>query len=105
MARLDKGQQVSYSDAGLGSVESVDVDRATSWRSGLLVFQNRPLAEVIGEVNRYRPGRIIITNEDLGRRVVNGTFRGDQVDTFIAQIEQLFGAKVTRLPAGLLLLS
>lgn len=105
MVRLDSGQQVSYSEAGLGGVARVDIDKATSWRSGMLVFQNKPLVEVIEEVNRYRPGRIVITNGDLGKRVVNGTFRGDEIETFIAQIEQLFGAKVTRLPAGLLLLS
>ncbi len=68
-------------------------------------FTTRPLAEVIEEINRYRPGRIVITNSDLARRVVNGTFRRDQLDTFIAQVQQLFGAKVTTLPAGLTLLS
>jgi transmembrane sensor len=103
--RLGAGEQVSYSAAGLTAVASVDVDKATSWRAGMLVFQNAPLNEVVDEVNRYRPGRIVITNEELGRRVVNATFRRDQLNTFIAQIQQLFGAKVTNLPAGLLLLS
>jgi transmembrane sensor len=64
-----------------------------------------PLVDVIEEVNRYRPGRIVVTNSELGRRVVNGTFRRDQLETFIAQVQRLFGAKVTTLPAGLLLLS
>lgn len=103
--RLDVGQQVSQSGTGLGTVEQVDVEQATSWRSGMLIFQNKPLTHVIEEINRYRPGRIVITNSDLGRRVVNGTFRRDQLDSFIAQVQQLFGAKVTTLPAGLTLLS
>lgn len=103
--QLRTGQQVSYSNAGDPNIADVDVDQAASWRSGMLVFHNKPLIEVIDEVNRYRPGRIIITNADLGHRLVNGTFRRNQLDTFIAQVQQLFGAKVTTLPAGLTLLS
>jgi transmembrane sensor len=71
----------------------------------MLVFHNKPLAEVVEEIHRYRPGRIVVTNDELGRRVVNGTFRRDQLDSFVAQVQQLFGAKVTSLPAGLTLLS
>lgn len=102
---LDAGMQVSYSAAGLGKPQSVDVAQATSWRSGMLIFENKPLAEVIEEINRYRPGRIVVTNNELARRIVNGTFRRDQIDTFVAQVQNLFGAKATALPAGLLLLS
>jgi transmembrane sensor len=104
-AQLLEGQQISYSATGLGRVKDVDIAQATSWRSGMLIFHNKPLTEVIEEINRYRPGRIVVTNADLGRRVVNGTFRRDQLDTFIAQVQHLFGAKVTTLPAGLTLLS
>lgn len=103
--QLRVGQQVTYSASGHGDVADVDVAQAASWRSGMLIFQNKPLAEVIEEINRYRPGRIVITNSELARRVVNGTFRRDQLDGFLAQVQQLFGARVTSLPAGLTLLS
>jgi transmembrane sensor len=102
---LHVGQRVTYSTSGAAEVADVDVAEATSWRSGMLVFHNKPLAEVVEEINRYRPGRIVVTNDELGRRVVNGTFRRDQLDSFVAQVQQLFGAKVTSLPAGLTLLS
>lgn len=102
---LVAGQQIASRDGALGAVVDVDVGQATSWRTGMLIFQDKPLAEVIEEVNRYRPGRIVIANDELSHRIVNGTFRGDQIDTFIAQIQRLFGAKVTSLPAGLLILS
>lgn len=105
LRQLHVGQQITYSASGAGDVADVDVAEATSWRSGMLVFHNKPLAEVVEEINRYRPGRIVVTNAELGRRVVNGTFRRDQLDNFLAQVQQLFGAKVTTLPAGLALLS
>ncbi len=103
-ATLDAGQQVLYTNAGLGTVADADVDKATSWRSGVLTFHDVPLTVVVEEVNRYRPGQIIITNDRLANRVVNATVRSDQLDTYIAQIEQLFGAKATSLTAGVLIL-
>lgn len=103
-ALLRKGQRIAYTDKGLGSVLDIDLAQATAWQSGMLTFDNRPLKEVVDEINRYRPGRIIITNAELGRRIVNGSFRQDQLGAFVAQVQQLFGAKVVSLPAGLTLL-
>jgi transmembrane sensor len=103
--RLRSGQQVSYSAAGLGASAMVDTAQETSWQARLLVFRDRPLAQVIDEVNRYRPGKIIVTNSELGRRLVNGTFHLDRLEEVIAQVRQLFGASVTALPGGIVLLS
>jgi transmembrane sensor len=71
----------------------------------MLIFHDRLLSDVVDEVNRYRPGRIVIMNAELGRRVVNGTFYMGRLDDFIDQVQQLFGARVRSLPAGLILLS
>lgn len=100
-----KGQQVSYSDAGIVSAVGVDATQTTAWKSGLLVFKDRPLADVVSEVNRYRSGKIIITNDELRKRVVNGTFQIDGLDKFVGQVTQLFGAKATSLPGGVVFLS
>jgi transmembrane sensor len=104
-ARLQSNQQISYSTSGLGSSIAIDSLQATSWQSGLLIFHDRALSDVVEEINRYRPGRIVITNGGLSRRVVNATFHIDQLDNFFVQARELFGVKVTQLPAGLTLLS
>ena len=105
--QLGRGQQVSYSTAQpMGALASLaDARRATAWREKLLVFHDQPLADVVGEVNRYRPGKIVVTNTALGQRLVNGTFHTDQLDDFIAQVRQLFRADVRSLPGGIVLLS
>jgi transmembrane sensor len=102
--RIQSGQQISYSSAGMGSSTRADPVQTTSWQSGLLVFHDKALGDVVEEINRYRPGRIIITNNDLRRRIVNATFHLNQLDNFFVQAQELFGAKVTQLP-GLALLS
>lgn len=105
MVQLRASEQVSYSQAGLQMSVAVDAAQVSAWRTGVLIFRDQPLASVIAEVNRYRPGRIIVTNDQLGRRLVNGTFQVDKLDNFVAQVEQLFGARVVSLPAGVVLLS
>ena len=102
---LQTDHQATYSPQGLSESVSVDPKDVTAWQLGILVFHDRPLAEVVEEVNRYRFGKIVVTNTDLGRRVVNGTFHVDRLDDLIGQIQQLFGAKVRSLPAGIILLS
>lgn len=106
VAPLQPGQSVSYSGAeGLGLPVAVNPDLALAWQRGLIVVRNRPLAEVVDEVNRYRRGRILVTNADLGRTLVSGTFQIDRLDTFPGQVQQLFGARVQSLPGGVILLS
>lgn len=105
--RVDLGprQQVVYSDGGLGAVEAVDPAVALAWRRGFLIFRDTPLDTVVGELNRYRAGRIVLANGTLARRSVYGAFRTDRTDAIITQIQQLAGARVTRLPGGVVLLS
>lgn len=102
---LRRGEQVSYNAEGLGRLSSLDVEQATAWQSGLLIVRDRSLSDVVEEVNRYRPGKIVIVNSRLGRRMITGTFHLDQMDDFIGQVRGLFGANVQSLPGGLVLLS
>ncbi|GKQ53268.1 FecR domain-containing protein [Bradyrhizobium sp. Ce-3] len=103
--QLRKAEQVTYSRAGLQATLPVDAKQVAAWQTGLLIFRDRPLASVVDEVNRYRAGKIIITNAELKRRLVNGTFQVDKLDNFVAQVEQLFGARITSLPGGVVLMS
>lgn len=102
---LGAGQQVTYNDRGLGSSVAADPKVVTAWQRGLLIFHNAPLAEVVEEVNRYRPGHIILLNDALARRKVVAGFRLDQVDEIVNYIGRAFGAKVRSLPGGVVLLS
>lgn len=103
-ARLKAQQQVIYAAGTLGAVTSIDPAAVTAWQSGVLVFHATPLSEAVDEINRYRPGRIIVTNAALGRRLFNARFLIANVDGVVGQIQQVFGATVTNLPGGIVLL-
>ncbi len=104
VVRLREAEQVSYSPGGIKTSVPVDPGQVTAWQAGLLIFRDQPLADVVDEVNRYRSGKIIITNADLKRRVVNGTFQISKLGDFVPQVQQLFGAQARSLPGGIVLL-
>ena len=99
------GQQVRYDGDGFGRVVSIDPDIVAAWRRGVLVFRSTPLAEAVEEINRYRPGKIIVLGAALGRSPVSGRFRIDRIDQILGSIERVFGAKARSLPGGIVLLS
>jgi transmembrane sensor len=98
------GRQVFYSDQGIGAVAPVDPTVVTAWQDGIVIFQSTPVSEVVAEVNRYRSGKIILTNKELGRRVFNARLRIANIDRVIGQLEQAFGARATTLPGRVVLL-
>lgn len=104
-AQLQAGQQVVYAGQGLTTVTTIDLAQVSAWQQGVLIFQYAPLRDVVSEVNRYRPGRIMLMNAELGRRLVNGRFRTDNIDSVLTVFQQIFSARLTRLPGGIVLLS
>jgi transmembrane sensor len=102
---LAAGRQIAYADGTLTAPVSVDAAAVMAWRDGQLVFRQTPLADVVGEVNRYRNGRIVLLNEALGRRPVNARIPIARVDDLIALVREAYGAKVTALPGAIVVLS
>jgi transmembrane sensor len=102
---LGPGQQVSYAGGSLGSAITADPAVVTAWQRGLLVFRDVPLAQVVDEVNRYRPGRIILVNPTLAERRVVAGFRLDRIDDAVSYLVNAFGARTRSLPGGVVLVS
>lgn len=101
---LTAGEQLTFDGRTEPVVVRVDLAGAEAWRRGLLVFNDRPLSEVISEINRYRSGRIILTNAALASFPITGTFQLARLDRAVAQIQQVAGAGATSLPGGVVLL-
>jgi transmembrane sensor len=101
---LAAGRQVVYSSQGMGAPVAIDSATVMAWKDGVVIFDATPIADVIAEVNRYRRGRIVLTNAGLGRERLNARFRIENIDRVVSQIEQVFGARATALPGGITLL-
>lgn len=97
-------QQTVYTAASIGGIASVNPQDAAAWRKGELVFNRTPLAQVVEEINRYRPGRIVLLASAGPERPVVGRFPITILDEALLQIQHAFGLRARRLPAGVLVL-
>lgn len=104
LLELSPGQSMTYGGGlVLGPVETVDVEAATAWRRGKLVFNQRPLAEVVAELERYRQGRILILDSRLSHLPVTGVFDLADIGSTLAAIKAVLPVRVTHLPLVTLL--
>jgi len=101
---LVHNQQYVAEPGKAGRVTPMDPGLAEGWRRGLLVYRDTPLAEVIEDINRYRPGRIILANASIGDRPVSGMFHIAQIDNAVEQLQQLLSMNVTELAGGVVVL-
>jgi transmembrane sensor len=98
---LSAGERVVVDSAGPGAVaHDVNLAETTAWMQHQLVFHHRPLGEIAEEFNRYNIGRIQIRSASLREQEVTGTFRSNDVASFIAVLAGIPGAHVVDDGAG-----
>lgn len=91
---LSKGQQAFYSENGLSAISPADEKTVTAWRSGKLVFDGTPLADVVRELNRYHDRRIVIADPALSVLKVSGVFNANNLDGLLRVIPQVLPVQV-----------
>lgn len=102
--RLEAAQQLVYDKDAVRPVRHVSLADVSAWRDGVLSFQDTALSQVVAEINRYRPGRVVLLAKQMSGRPVNGRFNIRHLDKAIAQIQRLFGLDATSLPGGVVIL-
>lgn len=102
--QLQAGQQLRYAAQGVDAVRTLDTTEWSAWRSGLLIFRRAPLAQVIAEINRYRPGKVLLWAAHLREREVSGRFALASLDTVLLQIERSYALQSRSLPGGVVIL-
>lgn len=103
-ADLRPGQMVVATAAALSGVMTADPETALAWRDGRIVFRDRPLSDVLDELRRYHDGMIIVADSRVGRLVVTGNYRLDDVEAAIRTLADAAGVAMSRLPGGIIIL-
>ncbi|MFJ5299569.1 FecR family protein [Pseudomonas sp. NPDC088368] len=88
---LTAGQQVSYDQTRTTDPRTVDSDNPLAWRQGWLNYYRTPLADVINDLSRYYPGRIVVLNAALGTRKVSGSFPSKDPVAVLAALKSVVG--------------
>jgi transmembrane sensor len=102
---LQARQQAIYDAHALSNIASVEPAQISAWRNGELLFSQVRLGDVIAEINRYRPGRVMLINDAVRNKTVNGRFAIASLDLALAQLQLTFGLKARSLPGSLMILS
>jgi transmembrane sensor len=88
------GEQLVASSVGAPMVERVNVDRATAWQNGDLIFDNEALSSVITRVNRYTKARIELTDASTAELKISGVFHTGDVEGFVRTISSYLPVRV-----------
>lgn len=89
------------------SVKRVEnVEQLTSWRDGLLIFDDASLGEAVAEINRYVDQKVVLDDAAVAELRVSGAFRTGDTTAFIEALELSFPLAVkTRAPDRIVLAS
>lgn len=102
--RTRRGQQTRYRKGAMPDKPvSVDVGAAALWRDGVIRMDGLPLDDAIAELDRYRPGRILILG-NVPYRAVGGAFDISDIDGAVAGLAATHDLTVTHISPFLVIL-
>lgn len=102
--RLAEGQSVASSRGEAGRPESVNLKQVGAWQERRLVFKAKPLQQVVADLNRYRPGKIVIADAELADHLVTGVFDANDPEAALNVIEHTLAVAEIRLTDALVVL-
>ncbi|AEG01268.1 FecR family protein [Methylomonas methanica] len=91
LASLPEGASVSYRQSLEPIREQVNVKETAAWHRRQLIFHNRPLREVVAELNRYRKGHIFIADAGLNELRLTGVFDTNEQHEALRMIQENLG--------------
>lgn len=86
-------------------VQNADIVREISWRSGVLVFDETPLAEAVAELNRYSRDRLVIEDPAVAAFHVTGVFKTGDLNRFARTVEEILPVDLEDRSNGVIVLS
>lgn len=81
-----------------------EIESRLAWQHGMLSFLDKPLDQVIKEVNRYTT-TVIVTDEEVRDIRVDGSFRVGDIDALLLAMKENFGMEVITMGDGYVYLS
>lgn len=95
---IQAGQRLVYQgDSRLNQPSTVNPTQAAAWQHHHLSVKDRPLSELVEELNRYRLGRIYLAGNTLKNLRVTGVFPLDNPDAVLSSVRKVLGLQESRL--------
>lgn len=101
---LTAGQQVAYGEGSAQQLHAVDSQAQLAWRQGWLNYYKAPLADVVEDLRRYYPGRIVVLNDELAKRKVSGSFPSKNPQAVLSSLQGVLGFELHQVLGHLIIL-
>ena len=88
---LGAAQRLAYDQRGTREPQTIDPQSQLAWRDGWLNYYRTPLADVIDDLSRYYPGRIVLLNPQLGEQRISGSFPSKDPQAVLAALKSVVG--------------
>jgi len=102
---LATGQQIVFTENSLSKPREVSLSAVKSWLKQRLVFQDKPLSDVVEELNHYRAGTIIILDSKIKTLSVTGVFDTGDTNIALNTIEQSLPVSLHKVTEKLVFIS
>lgn len=100
---LVAGEAVHAASTGLGPVAQANLKRDLAWIEQELVFENTPLDQVLSEIDRYHPGRILVMSSGIEQIPVTGIFSIADSNRALDTVEESLPVRFVRLSGFIVL--
>ena len=86
-------------------IELEEIEKKLSWQNGMLIFDADRLEDVVAEINRYTPKKIMILDASIRDLKIGGYFKVRDIDLILDTLEAIFNIKVNEVSENLIYLS
>jgi len=102
---MHAGEQLVAPNDAPDTLASVDLDEATAWQRGKLMFDQEPLGDAVAKVNRYARRKIVIADAATAAVPVSGVFEAGDTNSFLEAINGFLPVRVVEGADGVILRS
>ncbi len=96
------GLQASFSQlAPVPSKKKIQVDKALSWREGLLILDDLSLGEALPLINRYlNDTQLVFESAKLAKLRIGGIYRTKNIENMVTTLPEILPVRLDKQPNG-----
>ena len=96
VVRLRPGQGVFHTEGRADArVAPIAVGEISGWRQGKLVYRDRPLSEIVGDLNRLFPRPVKLADSRAADMRLSGVLIVDEQDAMVGRLSHLLPVRTT----------
>lgn len=100
-AVLAPGEELSYGkDGRMGQRRRADLETIRGWTHGQIILKNRPLDELLTELNRYSSIPLRLADPSVGKQTISGVFNVDDRESLLRALDAGWGLKASSVSSA-----